>query len=65
MTKIGFPISTKDNERRRALLPEDLSTIEGVKELVFEIGYGNVLGYSDDDYIHYGATVADRDTVSK
>lgn len=63
MTKIGFPVSTKNNELRRALLPEDLASLEDTKELVFEKGYGSVLGYSDDDYTRFGASVADRDTV--
>jgi N5-(carboxyethyl)ornithine synthase len=63
MKKIGFPISTKENERRRALLPSDLTFIRNVRSLVFEKGYGNVIGFTDDDYIKAGTTVANRDKV--
>lgn len=63
MARIGFPISTKENEKRRDLLPRDLSTIRKVENLVFEEGYGDVLGYSDKDYSSCGATVTDRSEI--
>lgn len=63
MKKIGFPISRKENEFRRALLPSDISSSKTGSFFVFETGYGNVLGYSDGDYQRVGALVADRETV--
>ena len=65
MKKIGFPISTKENEYRRALIPKDLKKIKNTSQLYFENGYGNILGYCDDDYLIEGAKVVDRDTVLK
>ena len=65
MKKIGFPISTKENEYRRALIPKDLKKIKNISQLYFENGYGNILGYCDEDYLIEGARVADRETVLK
>lgn len=65
MAKAGFPIPTKENELRRALLPEDIDGIKSAGELVFEKGYGSVLGYSDDDYRRCGANVAKRSEVCR
>lgn len=63
MRTIGFVISQKENERRRALIPEDLKKINNVRKLYFESGYGDVLGYPDDAYLDLGANVVDRETV--
>ncbi len=63
MNSIGFPISHKEKENRRALIPEDLKNIKNVKYLYFENGYGDVLGYSDDDYLRAGAIVASREEI--
>ena len=63
MKKVGFPIGHKENEHRRALIPEDISRIRNKDCLIFETGYGDVLGYSDEDYRKAGAEVADRETV--
>lgn len=63
MKTIGFPISHKENEKRRALMPVDAARIERPGQLIFERGYGDVLGFSDDEYLAVGAKIADRDTV--
>jgi len=63
MKTIGFPISQKKNEKRRALIPPDLKYIKNVKYLYFESGYGELLGYSDKDYLNTGANVVDREVV--
>jgi len=63
MKSIGFVISQKENERRRALIPPDLKDIKHTENLYFETGYGDVLGYSDDDYVKAGANVAEREIV--
>jgi len=56
MERMGFLISHKNNEQRRALLPQDLEQIRHVDRLVFETGYGLALGYSDEEYRAAGRT---------
>ncbi len=63
MKKVGYLISHKNNERRRALLPPDAARIEHCSQLVIESGYGEAHGYSDADYLYAGASVANRRTV--
>lgn len=63
MKTIGFPISHKENERRRALTPKDIAIINHKSYLYVESGYGEVLNYSDDDYIAAGVNVCSRDEV--
>lgn len=55
---VGFPISTKNNEKRRALLPNQLHEITNRSSLYFETGYGKALGYEDEDYLAAGANIA-------
>lgn len=54
---IGFPITDKENERRRAILPADLSLVEGEGEFVIQTGYGADLGVPDADYAAAGARI--------
>ena len=63
MKTVGFPISHKENENRRAMIPPDVSKISHPEALFFEHGYGNVMGFSDSDYEAVGANVAERNTV--
>lgn len=65
MRRIGFPISTKENECRRALIPSDISFIQHKKYIYVEHGYGDVLGYTDEDYINAGANVVFKEEVLK
>lgn len=65
MKTIGFPISDKTNENRRALTPNDLNKIINVNYIYIEEGYGEVLGYSDDDYRKAGANIAIRSEILK
>ena len=65
MNTIGFPISKKENEKRRALTPADAMKISHPEQLVFECGYGEVLGFSDSDYLSVGAKISDVSTVLK
>lgn len=65
MKTIGFPISHKENENRRALIPQDLKKIRHPENLFFETGYGNVLGISDQTYISAGAQIAPRYEILK
>ena len=63
MKTVGFPISDKENEKRRALLPEHASMISHPEMLVFERGYGQVAGYSDQQYLDLGARVGSKEEV--
>ncbi|MDO5157195.1 MAG: N(5)-(carboxyethyl)ornithine synthase [Eubacteriales bacterium] len=60
---IGFPISHKENENRRAILPCDIKSISNPECLYFEKGYGNVLGVEDEEFDRLGCKVVDRDVV--
>ena len=44
MKTAGFPISRKENEYRRAIVPVHLKNIEHPELLYFEKGYGEVFG---------------------
>lgn len=63
MKTIGFVKSQKENERRRALIPADLGNVKHANRLYFEIGYGDALGYSDEDYRRMGVNMADQKTA--
>lgn len=54
---IGFPITDKENERRRAILPADLALVKGEGEFVIQTGYGADLGVPDADYAAAGARI--------
>ncbi len=63
MKTIGFIISHKENENRRALIPSDLKKVKNTNYVYIETGYGNVLGYTDDDYLKYGVHICSREEV--
>lgn len=65
MKSMGFPISLKENENRRALVPADLVKIRNTDCLYFQKGYGEVLGFTDDDYRNYGVHIEERTDVLK
>lgn len=65
MKTVGFPICRKENENRRALIPDDLKKIRNVGQLYFETGYGEPLGYTDDDYNKHGANSVNFETILK
>lgn len=65
MKTIGFIIPVKENEKRRVLLPEDIKRISMKEYLFFEIGYGKVLGISDDEYEKMGVNVVPLEEVLK
>ena len=50
MKTVGFPISHKENEYRRAIVPAHLKNVEHPELLYFEKGYGEVLGIEDSEY---------------
>ena len=54
MNSIGFPISRKENKKRRAIVPEFIRKMQHPEQLFFEYGYGEVLGISDQEFIDLG-----------
>ena len=65
MKTVGLPISHKENEKRRALIPQDILKIRNKEYIYVETGYGNVLGYTDQDYLKLGVNIASREEVLK
>ena len=65
MNGIGFTISTKKNEKRRAVIPQhlELLKIETKRSLFFEKDYGKSLGYSDHQYLEQGVNIAPLELV--
>ena len=63
MNTIGFPISHKENEKRRAILPEDVKKSKFPHQFYFEKGYAEVLGITDSEYEMSGANVVKREVV--
>src|SRR5690606_11967510 len=65
MKTLGLPISDKLNEKRRALIPSHIKRIKKTEKIYIEKGYGQVLGYSDEEYLSYGVNIVDRELVLK
>lgn len=65
MKTIGFLISKKENEKRRALIPNGLVNVRNISYLYFEKGYGEILGYSDEDYYKMGVNIVNRERIFK
>ena len=63
MNTIGFIISHKNSEKRRAIIPSDLVNIKNIDQLYFERGYGESVGYLDEDYAQYGAHIVSREAA--
>jgi N5-(carboxyethyl)ornithine synthase len=58
---IGFVTSEKGNEKRRALVPNDIKIIRNTRYLYFERGYGDILHISDDDYLKLGCQMVSKE----
>lgn len=65
MNTLGFPISKKENENRRALVLDDIKKIKDRKKMYFEHGYLDILGYEDNDLLELGCNVVSREEVLK
>ena len=66
MKTVGFPISTKENENRRAIIPEDIKKMSNPEMIYVETGFGEVLGIDDSEYISAGCNiVSHEETVNK
>ena len=61
MKTIGFLISHKNGEGRRALLPEHIGKIKNADKLYFETGYGEAVGVSDEEYAACGCHIVTRE----
>lgn len=61
MNTIGFVISHKEHEHRRALIPEHIPCIRNKQQIFVETGYGDILGYSDQNYLDAGVHICSRD----
>lgn len=63
MRTMGFLKSTKENEKRIVLLPEQLGEIKNKSYLYFEKGYGESLGHTDEEYLAQGVSVLSKSEV--
>ena len=63
MKTVGFLISRKENEKRRAILPEQVRQMSHPEMLYFEEGYGEVMGIPDEAYLACGSNVCSREEV--
>jgi len=63
MRTIGFPISTKENENRRSIIPQDIAKLSYPDAVWIERGFGEVLGISDKEYQNVGAHIASKEQV--
>lgn len=66
MKTIGFPIGHKENEFRRAIVPEYIMSMKHPECLYFEQGYGDVIGVSDAEYRAVGCQICTHEeTLAK
>lgn len=63
MKTVGFPISEKKNEKRRCLIPSHIKNIKNKNKIFVEKGYGQVLNYSDEDYLLAGVNIVVKEEV--
>ncbi len=61
MKRIGFPVNHKENEKRRALLPDHLRELKNPGNCYFQEGFGNPLGISDREYREAGGKIVGRE----
>ena len=63
MNTIGFPINTKENEKRRAIELKHIKLLANPQNLYFQKGYGNVLGVEDKEYENLGCHICSFDEI--
>ncbi len=63
MKTVGFPISTKENENRRSIVPQDIKKLSHPDKIWIERGFGEVLGICDEEYLRVGAHISSKDEV--
>ena len=62
---MGLLISHKNNEKRRAILPEQVTQLRNPDMLYFETGYGDSVGHPDEEYLKAGAHVVSREEAMR
>lgn len=65
MKTVGFVISRKENEKRRALCLEDIEKVRHKDMLFFEKGYFDDFGFSDVEIESHGCKTLSREEVLK
>ncbi len=60
---VGFPISHKEHELRRAIVPKHAQQMAHPEYLFFEKGYGEALGISDCEYVEIGCHICSHEEV--
>lgn len=65
MKTVGFPISPKENENRRAIIPEDVGKLSCPDLIYIESGFGDILGFKDEEYIREGAHICSHTQAIK
>ena len=65
MKTIGFISSKKENEFRRAIVPNDLLSVKNIEKVFIEHNYGEALGISDDEFEKLGCNIVSRDDILK
>lgn len=63
MKSIGFLKSNKENEKRIALLPEDVKKIKNRKNLYFEENYAINFGICDEEYEKFGCNICTKNEI--
>lgn len=63
MRTIGFPISHKEHELRRSIVPEHILDTTLAGKIYIEKGYGDVLGIADSVYERAGCKICSREEV--
>lgn len=63
MKKLGFAISNKENEKRRAITLNDAKKIINKDYVFFEEGYGNNLGFTDDEIKEAGFKILPHNKI--
>lgn len=63
MKTVGFLKSIKENEKRIALLPDEIKLIRNKNNLYFEKGYGIDLGIEDYEYEKLGCHIDDKQAI--
>lgn len=65
MKTLGFPISPKENENRRAIVPADVIKLDHPELVYIEKGFGNVLGITDEEYATVGCNICSHEETIK
>jgi N5-(carboxyethyl)ornithine synthase len=63
MKTLGFITSTKENEYRRAILPQDLIKVKNRQYIYIETGYGKNFHIDDSLYEQLGCKIASREKI--